>query len=500
MNPSLSENERSRSLPTILVVEDDPAMQRMLCQVIAQEGCQVLAAADAEQCLVICQHHRPDVILLNAMLPGVDGFTCCAQLQTSSNPPPVVMITSFDDLGTIERIFQVGAIDYITKPIRLVVLRQRLRRLLQTHQVMKELRQQTERERLLKAMTLKIHQSLDLDQILSTSVREARLFLKVDRVALYRIHPSQGGTFVVESVAPGWTSVLDTPLVDPCFDEVYASRYRQGRVSVTDDIYQAGLPDCYVELLARIEIRANLVVPVVYQDELWGLLCAHQCSAARQWESFEVELLCQLASQMAIAIQQSRLFRQLEEANRHLQRLASADSLTQLANRRYFDEYFEQEWQRMAREVMPLALILIDVDYFKNYNDTYGHQAGDHCLQQVASTINHIIRRPADLAARYGGEEFAIILPNTGVSGALQVAETIRSAVKSLGILHPNSQVAEYVTVSLGVASAVPQPASPVTAATLFATADRALYRAKAVGRDAVISGSLCEVEASEAA
>jgi len=477
-----------------------------------QEGCRVLAAADAKQCLVICQHHRPDVILLNAMLSGVDGFTCCAQLQTSSNPPPVLMMTSLEDLGTIERIFQVGATDYITKPIRLAVLRQRLRRLLQTHRVMKELQQQTERERLLKAMTLKIHQSLDLDQILSTSVTEARSFLNVDRVALYRIHPNQGGTFVVESVAPGWTSVLGIPLVDPCFDEESASQYRQGQIAITDDIYQAGLPDCYVKLLAGLEVRANLVVPVVYQDALWGLLCAHQCSASRHWESFEVEFLCQLANQMAIAIQQSRLFQQLEETNRHLLQLASSDCLTQLANRRYFDEFLEQEWQRMSREATPLSLILCDVDYFKAYNDAYGHPAGDNCLQQVAIALSKSVKRPADLVARYGGEEFAVILPNTGIEGAVQVAEAIRTRVRDLELVQANTQASQYVTLSVGIACTVPRPARTCpqgesskaphcnllhpesSPAALIAAADRALYQAKAAGRNTVRVAT-CEAE-----
>jgi len=477
----------------------------MLCQAIEQDGYRVVPVAGAEQCLAIYESIRPDVVVLNTMLPGVDGFTCCAQLQASrSNPPPVLMMTSLEDLETIDRIFAVGAMDYITKPIRLVVLRQRIRRLLQTNRIMEELRQQTQREHLVKAITLKIRQSLDLDQNLSTSVTEVRAFLNADRVALYQINPGRGGTFVVESVKPGWTPVLGIPLVDPCFDEEYASQYRQGRVSATNDIYQADLPDCYVELLARIEIRANLIVPVVYKDELWGLLCAHQCSAARHWESFEVELLCQLANQMAIAIQQSRLFRQLEEANRHLQRLASSDGLTQVANRRYFDEYLAQEWQRMSREATPLSLILCDIDYFKAYNDAYGHPAGDNCLQQVAIAISESVKRPADLVARYGGEEFAVILPNTGIEGAVQVAEAIRTRVRDLELVQANTQVSQYVTLSVGIACTVPRPARTCprgeslkaphctllhpesSPAALIAAADRALYQAKAAGRNTV--------------
>lgn len=274
-----------------------------------QEGYRVVEAGSAEQCLALYRDFRPDVILLNAMMPGVDGFMCCGQLQKlSGNHPPVLIITNLDDQATVDRIFEVGATDYITKPIRLVVLRQRVRRLLQATQVMEKLRQQTEREGLLKAIVLKIRQSLDLDEILNTSATEIRAFLNVDRVAVYQISPGQGGTFVAESVAPGRAAVLGTPLIDPCFDMEYASQYQQGRIAATDDIYQAGLPACYIELLARIEIPANLLVPIIYKNELWGLLCAHQCSAAGHWESFEIELLLQMADQMAIAIQQSTLY------------------------------------------------------------------------------------------------------------------------------------------------------------------------------------------------
>jgi diguanylate cyclase (GGDEF)-like protein len=220
-------------------------------------------------------------------------------------------------------------------------------------------------------------------------------------------------------------------------------------------------------------------------EELWGLLVAQQCSEPRLWQQFEIDLVKQLATQVAIAIQQSELYQQLQTANQQLQRLASLDSLTSVANRRRFDNYLEQEWRRMAREQAPLSLILCDIDCFKAYNDTYGHLAGDDCLQQVARAISHVVKRPADLVARYGGEEFAVILPNTKTEGAIQIAEKIRSRVKALRIVHANSRFRQHVTLSLGVASTIPGDESSPTI--LIAAADRALYQAKAQGRDRVI-------------
>lgn len=171
-----------------------------------------------------------------------------------------------------------------------------------------------------------------------------------------------------------------------------------------------------------------------------------------------------------------------EIAYRELQRLANLDSLTQIANRRRFDEYLNREWRRMLREQDPLSLILCDIDYFKRYNDCYGHQAGDDCLRQIAQAIACTLNRPGDLVARYGGEEFAIILPNTPVLGAVQIAEFVLASIAQLKIPHAQSEVSTHVTVSLGISSQIPQ--ANFQPHTLITAADRALYTAKTVGRD----------------
>ncbi len=184
-------------------------------------------------------------------------------------------------------------------------------------------------------------------------------------------------------------------------------------------------------------------------------------------------------------IQQSRLYKELEVANQELQRLATLDGLTQVANRRCFDEYINQEWRRMAREKLPLALVLGDIDFFKLYNDTYGHQAGDDCLQKVARLISNEAKRATDLAARYGGEELAVILPNTDINGALKVAEEICDKVKALGVVHEASPF-KYVSLSLGVAALT--PTTQTSPQELIKAADQALYEAKAQGRDRVLA------------
>lgn len=178
----------------------------------------------------------------------------------------------------------------------------------------------------------------------------------------------------------------------------------------------------------------------------------------------------------------------LREVNLELKRLATLDGLTQVANRRCFDETLTQEWRRLTREQQPLSLILCDVDYFKRYNDQYGHQGGDDCLRQVAAVLTQAAQRSADLVARYGGEEFAVILPNTGLEGAMTVAQTIQAALDNLQLPNAQSLVSPYVTLSLGIASMLPTQDQLPEA--LVAAADKALYAAKHQGRNRAIASS----------
>ncbi|WP_237395413.1 diguanylate cyclase [Okeania sp. KiyG1] len=176
-------------------------------------------------------------------------------------------------------------------------------------------------------------------------------------------------------------------------------------------------------------------------------------------------------------------------ANQELERLATIDSLTAVANRREFDQYFRQQWQVLKREQLPLTIIMCDIDYFKSYNDTYGHQTGDYCLRQIAQAIKRSVKRPADLVARYGGEEFAIILPNTVIEGGIHVAERIQQQVRLLEIVHHLSDVSRYVTVSMGVASIVPN--QQLSSEVLILAADRGLYKAKKQGKNMIVRNDI---------
>ncbi len=320
--------------PSILVVDDDKVIRTLIAKVMEKEGYQVTQVTNGLECLESYLKNPPDLVLLDAQMPVMDGFTCCQELKklsaknsifndynkthesdkilASIDKLPILMITGLDDEESVNKAFNVGATDYVTKPIHWAVLKQRVRRLLA----------------------------------------------------------------------------------------------------------------------------------------------------------------------------QTRLYQQLEIANHELKRLVNIDSLTQLSNRRRFDEYLYQQWGVMARQEQPLSLILCDIDFFKFYNDTYGHQAGDQCLEKIANVISNQAKRAADLAARYGGEEMAVILPNTDSKGAFMVAENIRQKIASLKIIHQASRVSDYVSISLGIASCIPDVNS--SPKELIKKADEALYKAKDTGRNRV--------------
>jgi diguanylate cyclase (GGDEF)-like protein len=326
--------------PLILLADDDNIIRAVLREFMEKEGYRVIEVTNGKECLEVFLTVKPDLVMLDAIMPVMDGFTCCNQLiQIARNNlalalanfdtggsalgttvisklwerTPILMITGLQDPESVDRAFECGASDFVTKPIHLAVLRQRIRRLLQ----------------------------------------------------------------------------------------------------------------------------------------------------------------------------QAQLYKQLEAANQALQHLANVDGLTNVANRRRFNDYLNSQWLTLASERSPLSLILCDIDFFKLYNDKYGHPAGDMCLQKIGTVLSETANNSQDLVARYGGEEFAVIMPNTQMGQAVHFAATMQAGVRELEILHEPSTVSRYVTLSLGVATTIPTFESEPS--TLIVEADKALYKAKAEGRNRII-------------
>jgi two-component system chemotaxis family response regulator WspR len=243
------------------------------------------------------------------------------------------------------------------------------------------------------------------------------------------------------------------PVIVLSSNEDPLDKSRAFAVGATD--YLVKLPD-KVELIARVRAHARSYVAQQQRDDAY-----HQLETLKQ---------------------------QLEEQNAILAQLSSQDGLTGIGNRRRFDEGLVAEWRRCARERAPLSIILIDVDMFKKFNDHYGHQAGDDCLRQVAQQMRECAQRAGDVVARYGGEEFVVLLPGTDAAGAAFVAEQLRQRVLGRAIKHEASSVCEVVTISLGVATCVPDADQPP--AQLVGRADENLYQAKRSGRNQLVCSS----------
>ncbi len=356
---------------TLLIVDDIPDNIMLLFKFLNRAGFRVLAARDGEQALDIARQAGPDLILLDIMMPGMDGYEVCRQLKDDSRTHdiPVMFMTALTDMQDKLKGFELGAADYIAKPVERAEVLARVSVHVRLSQLQRELQ---EKNRELK----------DKNEILENM----SLQLSERNTALQR------------------------------------------------------------------EIEDKRRTEETLREEIQKKLEAEQA---------------------------------LQTANQELKRLANLDGLTKIANRRRFDEYFQQEWSRMSRERYSLCLVLCDIDHFKAYNDNYGHQAGDECLQKIAEVLTSSARRPADLVARYGGEEFALILPNTDADGALAVATQVRRELYILRLPHEHSPAATYVTLSMGVACTVPE--NHHTPQAFLAAADRALYRAKWEGRNRII-------------
>jgi diguanylate cyclase (GGDEF)-like protein len=273
-------------------------------------------------------------------------------------------------------------------------------------------------------------------------------------------------------------------------------------------VMDLGLPDIDgVELCRRVRqgsgfARVPILVVTAYSDEE-HIEAAFEAGAT-DYLSKPVrarELVARIRSMLRDQRDRQQLYaatdhlqtvaRELERNNEKLQRLATVDPLTQLANRRQFNAGLHREWRRAARTGSTLAVVMIDIDHFHSYNELYGHLAGDQCLIQVAQTLISLGQRPTDAVARWGGEEFVYVLPEADSAGAYQVGERVRAAVESLAIPHAGSSASPYVTVSVGSAAVRPRPGMYPEA--LLDAADEAMFEAKRLGRNRVCEGNVAE-------
>ena len=422
--------------PAILIVDDAPDHLGALRAMMAQQGYQTFVATTGERAIAIAQRVYPDLILLDVVMPGLDGFETCRRLKEHPNTQhiPVIFMSARADTDDIVAGFDSGAADFIGKPLRMGEVVARVRAQLHVRGNSQAQKEQTDRLRT-------IVNSMDEGLVViegggrlqyANPAAERHLGYGPNELAGVMLHELLG-----HAVAADYLRYFAACEADPG----HASQASASEVMVRHRDGAQRPMDFSVTPMNAIE---QLYV---------GLL--HDITRHKQSETA-------------------------------LQQAAMIDQLTQIANRRRFDTFLDQEWHRAMRSGQELSLVVLDVDHFKLYNDTLGHAAGDACLQQVAAALQSRALRATDLAARYGGEEFVLLFADTPLAAALTLAESIRALIEGLQLPHPRSSTSPYLTVSVGVASVIPTQYERIDQ--FFVAADRMMYAAKEAGRNRVMA------------
>jgi len=451
-------------IESILIVDDQPANLRVLSKMLEGRNYKVKKASDGESAIRAAQSQPPDLILLDILMPNMDGYEVCKIIKSDDKTKdiPVIFISALSDVFDKIKAFEIGGIDYVTKPFQEEEVLAR---------ITSQLTIQTQRKLLAKERELleKEHQLLRKE---IRQRKEAEAILYQSRALISSIlNASLDGIAALEAVRDTKTGkIIDFRciVVNPVTAQIFNSQPEDltGKLIFKKFINKIK-PELFTAFIQVVETGKSLEQDIKYNHK-----------NEQKWFHY---IAVKLGDGFSVTVRDITVRKKLELK---LSKLATIDGLTGVYNRHYFNNILTQEWERNCREKQYLSLILCDVDYFKPYNDFYGHQKGDSCLIAVAKTMNNVVKRSSDILARYGGEEFAVILPNTPKEGAIKIAENLREEIEKLNIPHAKSNISEYVTISLGVASIIPDCESSIES--LIRIADNALYFAKENGRNQV--------------
>jgi len=488
----------------VLIVEDHPEMQQVLKKFLSEQGFEIELASTGETALAKVPKVRPDVILLDVMLPGISGIDVTREIRANGRLDeyiPILMLTAKSEIKDVINGLSVGADDYIIKPFSFDELTARLNSALRFKQLSDDMRSQSRELESANQKIYELNQTLvdknkelrkkvyDLRNIFDVSL-ELHAILDVDRLINSTLL-SLIGKFSCKSAI-----------------FLYASKKNEQRLSILNSkgLYKTDVEDLTIEksdtmlsyfhknptpqLLARLpkyvqksagtralaELNMELISPIsTVRNNEDALICLGARVNDKPYQKNEIEILLTINNIVSIALSNASLYDEVIQ-------LSYTDGMTELHNYRYFEMRLKEEILRQTRNKQGVSLIILDVDHFKNYNDTLGHQAGDEVLRQLAQILKDTVREN-DIVARYGGEEFAVILPSVGKEGAIILAERLRTHVADTIFPDESVQPLGRITVSIGTAS-LPLDAS--TSTDLIYKADTALYAAKHSGRNCV--------------
>lgn len=467
----------------LLLVDESAVERAVLKDFLASNGYEVLEASDGEEALRQAKSFGPDLILLDIALPNGIGVEVLRALRGDNGTLEIPIIAIAAEEGGVVQGFEAVADDYVTRPVRRPELLTRVRTQLRGKYLQEQLEKEKRDLSAILEIAKAISSTLKPEEILSVIVRMAATILGALRCSLILVgHDGKHGYVLASHENPDLPRVK-IPLRR--YPEVREAIKARRTVIVWDTASDPLMAGVRARLLDK-DFASILVLPIVLEDDVVGTILLRMARSQRTFTEREVRL-CEIVAELAAkALQNAHLFQDLELENLHLEKLSLIDDLTDAYNRRFLFKSLDEEFKRAERSRQPLSCIMLDIDHFKQVNDSCGHDQGDRVLKELSALIMARIRR-TDLLARYGGEEFVILLPSTDGEGAYAEAERLRLAVKA----YPFSGSGSFLplTVSQGVAT---YPHERVKSGhDLLVEADNALYLAKGSGRDAVVAAWL---------
>lgn len=480
----------------ILIVDDEEAVLDLLDDVLTEEGYAVTAVASGREALAKARENPYDLLVADLKMPDVDGMQVIKTAKALHPETEVIIVTGYGSLDSAVEAMRREVYDYITKPVPMDRIRtsarnalskqalarenQELVRQLQAHQAELEerVRQATHELELrvrelsaLNEMGNAITSTLDLEQILALVVRRVNRVIGGEATSLLLLE-RESGDLVFHIVSGGQENQL-RPFRLQLGQGIAGWVAQEGKALLVPDVSQDARHYRAVDEATGFVTRALLCAPLKVKEEVTGVIEVIN-KVEGEFTQSDLRLLASAALLSAAAIENARLLQRTQE-------LAIRDGLTGLYNHRYFHELLGVEMTRARRYRRFVALVMLDIDFFKQVNDSYGHPTGDRVLESLAEILSHLARE-TDHVARYGGEEFAIVLPEASEKEAAALAERIRQAVEDHEFIINSHRI--KLTVSLGVASSFAEDEE--TKDDLIRKADHALYEAKRQGRNRV--------------
>ncbi len=494
--------KQSETPPRILIVDDDDSMQRLLSTYLKRQDYCVENCLDSREVIERIHNFHPDLIILDMMMPTLDGVSATRRIRNLALESylPIIMLTAKKEVRDVVTALDAGADDYMTKPFEFEELIARIRNMLRLKRLQDRLMQKTRElndanQQISRLNRILVHTNKQLQRKVwdfhnlfevSYKVMGQLELEQLIRQALINIL----GIFATEHTMLLLAATENRDIFEVAefrgFDEKKLPDLQISRhdklIHYLELIKKAfrvsEVPEGFQQIVPRLrDLKVEVVCPLFNNDNVIGLLCLGANFKGAQYTDDELEMLGILANMLAVAVHNAQMYE-------HIRALSYTDGMTGLHNYRFFRLRIHEELARTRRDGGHISLLILDVDHFKNYNDTLGHPAGDEVLREVSQILKRSVR-DSDVVARYGGEEFAVILSGTDRGGAHVLAERIRQKVEKTDFFKEEIQPGGQLTISVGIATF---PNDAVTEDELIERADKALYHAKNSGRNRVVS------------